>query len=431
MPLTSEALLWIVIQIPLIFFLLRFFTVRAQVSEADDFGMLNIFMTMSIILIGQLFLIGAMQKVDFIGLLLVIAGYYIGVWVASFAFKTKENFRTALPSVIQGVIKADNAHYFVIGISIILVLVFGSFFSIKQILAGSPDDRLVIADSNRIIDIVRSGALGLYLPLLFCFWLVLKERYLWLTFLPYAVIKLMTGAKGAFFGIIFTFMLVRGVVLGKKSFIEEMKLGLPFALLGLAGAVGVVLFYGKGLSGAVHEIVTRLFLSGDVYLYSYVIGDYRELYGHYNPVGYILHPFLKMVGLSGYDDPLGNKLMEQIRDDARFGPNAHISMVFLTLTYGNAMLSSLCTFFVGFIAVALKYGAFKILQSQRLYPFMKLGLFFALFPSALLFIDMGVMQQRMITVVLVLIIIGGLFEAIMSKPSKKLKTNDLNRTTAT
>jgi len=81
-------------------------------------------------------------------------------------------------------------------------------------------------------------------------------------------------------------------------------------------------------NNAVEMLINRVVLSADIYLWSFVIGDYKELIGFYEPLSYFLHPFTSLVGIRGYDFPFGAQIIStaNLEPDGT-GPQDHMLML--------------------------------------------------------------------------------------------------------
>jgi hypothetical protein len=91
------------------------------------------------------------------------------------------------------------------------------------------------------------------------------------------------------------------------------------------------IMYGNAL-----EIISnRIMLSGDIYLYSFVIGDYEKLINKYEVFSYILHPYTSLIGIRGYDFPLGAEIVSTANAPVLgLGPQDHITILALTFFHG-------------------------------------------------------------------------------------------------
>ena len=109
------------------------------------------------------------------------------------------------------------------------------------------------------------------------------------------------GSKGAAIVNLFIFTFF---YLQFNSFTIKQKVW-GFIILFLVIVLPTQLMYGNALN----EILFRVAMSGDVYLLSFVGGDYTKLTGLYDPFLYIIHPLSSLIGIRGYDFPFGAQLL--------------------------------------------------------------------------------------------------------------------------
>ena len=76
---------------------------------------------------------------------------------------------------------------------------------------------------------------------------------------------------------------------------------------------------------AIEMLINRIVLAADIYIWSFIIGDYKELIGFYDPLMYFLHPFSSLIGIRGYEFPLGAQIIStaNLEPDGT-GPQDHM-----------------------------------------------------------------------------------------------------------
>lgn len=98
------------------------------------------------------------------------------------------------------------------------------------------------------------------------------------------------------------------------------------------------LSYGAGdLTASIELLITRLWMSGDVYIYAYQKGGLDNIRPmlHASFVEYVLHPLTSVFGYRAYEVPLGAMLAsDAVGYDVFTGPNTQLP-VLLNLYFGN------------------------------------------------------------------------------------------------
>lgn len=154
------------------------------------------------------------------------------------------------------------------------------------------------------------------------------------TFLYYAFILIILsafmGSRGAAIQgfLIFLFFYLQCNKIKKKYFL----------LLIIIAMCLVVLPTYFMYENALEMILNRVFLSADIYLWSFVIGNYKPFIDYYDPVSYILHPFSSLIGIRGYEYGFGAQILETanlIVDGT--GPNDQMPMLGL-IFYNDCLL---------------------------------------------------------------------------------------------
>lgn len=158
----------------------------------------------------------------------------------------------------------------------------------------------------------------------------IKEK----TFLYYAFILIILsafmGSRGAAIQgfLIFLFFYLQCNKIKKKYFILLIIIFICLVIL------PTQFMYGNALE----MILNRVFLSADIYLWSFVVGDYKPFIDYYDPISYILHPFSSLIGIRGYEYGFGAQILETanlIVDGT--GPNDQMPMLGL-IFYNDCLL---------------------------------------------------------------------------------------------
>jgi len=145
----------------------------------------------------------------------------------------------------------------------------------------------------------------------------------------------------------------------------------------------------------------RIIHSGDIYYFSLDRGDFQELMGKYDPVSYILHPFLSIVGIRGYDYPLGAEIMGTAGFEVTgMGPNPQWPVLSLVL-FKEHIVTYVAAIFLGFFVSVNLIVGLLVLFSEKINFFIKISLFNLLYITSLTFyLDIGVYEFGLIKVIL-------------------------------
>jgi hypothetical protein len=153
---------------------------------------------------------------------------------------------------------------------------------------------------------------------------------------------------------------------GLKMFIAQQraKLGTLVLLSGgfLAGVVimGVVAYGTSSFGDAFVLIASRIWMSGDVYIYAYQRNALELIRDSYDVsfLAYIFHPITSLVGIRGYEKPLGSMLMsEAIRQNVLTGPNPQLPVLLDFFFPGQFCASILIAFVIGLLVMAIRVAA--------------------------------------------------------------------------
>jgi hypothetical protein len=410
-----------------IFLFLRSFTVKAQVSELDDLGILNIIIAFSLSFVFYMKFTKTIPLSAVIEISCTIMSFYLGIFVFSRLLKLNTSFEQTgykIKEIVTNKENQESVHFFLMS-SFIIFALFAGFFAFMNITMGErPDDRLVVAENNRVLDILRNGGYLIFMPLSVVIMLNTKTNYARRLFIIASILIMLSGSKGAIISILFMFMLTRGMQRGKLKTKDDLKLIIPIGFIGVAFGALLLLAYGKNANEAINLIAARLFLSGDLYMFSYVTNSYEKLYDLYNPVTYILHPFLKMVGLYGYKYPMGIMIASDVYGSLNYGPNPHFSILSLIFTHGNLVYASLYCFILGTFTILIKSISIELLHINAIPPIFRVTSLFILFPCSKIFLDIGLYQQNIISVAIVTVLIAIVYEFLNGKYSLNNKQNN-------
>jgi hypothetical protein len=392
----------------LVFFIAREITKAIQISEFDDFGFMNIVVAISASAIAYWRASVYFPDYGVLEFASTVSSFYLGIFVCLQLIKRELNLRRIKDELLEAA-SSDRALLFA-GFALVIFCLVGGFFAVLQFGANSPDERMLFNSKFRLFDVLRTGATIVFSYVFFVQILGAKKNKLKWFFVPFVAITMFSGAKGALVNFVQDFMIAKGSLRGRRNYMEDLRQLMIYGTLAICFGILVLMRYFGNLADAVRMIMLRMVLSGDIYIVSYVTTDYRLLFGKYNPLLYIFHPFLKLIGLQGYEYPLGCALMELAIGNSDFGPNAHFTMLSLVFAQGRLFTACTLCFIGGLGVVFFKFLAIRLLKARRLPPVWRISLFFGVFQSGILFLDLGLYEQRLVCLVLVLLVISGAFE---------------------
>ena len=90
----------------------------------------------------------------------------------------------------------------------------------------------------------------------------------------------------------------------------------------------------------------------DIYLWSFVVGDYKPFIDYYDPISYVLHPFSSLIGIRGYEYGFGGQILEtaNLAVDGT-GPNDQMPM--LGMIFYNDCLLCISVFIIIFSLIMM------------------------------------------------------------------------------
>lgn len=390
-----------------------------MVSEFDSFGFINLVASFSIAMVVSLYSLGQISLDDVLRLGALFVAFYIGIFVVAIRYRSLVSAAVDM-RIMRALLSRDalsqiNVYVFGVGVTVLTVLFSIMLFSSGQML----DDRILLAKSFREIDLIRQGLMAVF-PFYAIGMYLLEKRKVYLYMVVLTILaSFFSGSKGFLLSYVIAYFTMDELVNGKRGVFDYLKRAHLLVMVFLS-AVMVKIFWGDDIVLAAYSVFYRFFASGDVYYYAYVVGDYKLLYDKYNIFSYLLHPFTALVGVRGYDWPLGVALFEQVTGDSSgYGPNAQWPILILVLLKGSFAAAVAVSILVGALVALSRVYALKLLGSNKIPPFWRMSLFtvfFSLVP--ILFIDIGLFQQGLIAVLFVAFIMSIFYELMGVKYSK-------------
>lgn len=279
---------------------------------------------------------------------------------------------------------------------------------------GSGDERLLLNRELRVLSLLN---------MLFSFWVVVlsgiiysKDRDVKVFFILSSTILLafFSGSKGAAIG-----LLIWAIYF--YSVFNKLSFSRVFIVIMLVLAVLIIPTWWMYGSDFINIILYRVSMSGDVYLLSFVAGDYRELIGLFDPLSYIMHPFTSLVGVRGYEFPFGAELIGTAGNVVTgTGPNPHLPMLAITFWPNCLMCSFLFAMLFVTIFLVTVVVAFKVYNNLIFPLYFRIYIFSSLLLGAFnILIDIGMFQFHIVlSVFSFFIYLFFLFLKQMSRPFK-------------
>lgn len=172
-------------------------------------------------------------------------------------------------------------------------------------------------------------------------------------------------------------------------------------------------------------LINRIFLSADIYLWSFVTGDYRPFINYYDPIAYILHPFSSLIGIRGYEYGFGAKILETanlVVDGT--GPNDQMPMLGL-IFYNDCLLCiAIFTIFFSLIMMFTIVFIFYFFSKKHIDLSLRVLIFSLLYSSSInIFVGVNAFSFN-IVIALLGIIVYSIFYILKRISLKKVLNNE-------
>lgn len=277
------------------------------------------------------------------------------------------------------------------------ILLSGLLGGLGLIWGAGGDSRAEFARVLRPLVVVQAGCFYLALLCLLSKKFASIERYVLL-----AMLMLPT-----FFFSGKSFILPLVYFVGLNVYIRNIRYSLRqilllLTLVGLSFASVVFLSYGaRSLSDVAAVFLTRMWLSGDVYIYAYQMDGMSWLRGDYdvNFIAYMLHPFTALLGVRAYDIPLGAELSSVLVGEKVFtGPNPQLPFLLDFFFNANFLLIGIFAFVFGAIVFYARASAIRLMHAKSWWVQMLSVTGFVFLPAAG-FIDFSLVEMAFISMV--------------------------------
>lgn len=260
---------------------------------------------------------------------------------------------------------------------------------------SSGDERLLLNQNYRALSLVKSLLDIWVISLAAIVFAITKSKKILILIIVTIIISFISGSKSSalalFLWVIFFYLQFNTISSATKVKVSALLIVLLF--------MPTFVMYGNDF---LEKIIYRISMSGDVYIISFLSGDYKALIGLYNPVEYLFHPFTSLFGLRGYEYPFGAELIGTMGYDVTgMGPNAQLPMLAITFwpsCNGCVVLFSIVMAILFIVTILI---AFFIYNSKQFPLYFRICIFTLLFSGAFnLFIDIGMYQFTLILCVM-------------------------------
>jgi hypothetical protein len=291
----------------------------------------------------------------------VLLAYLAGGRIAA-AFFGRASFREAVSTALADIREREITAVLVITVGVTLIV------AVLGLQAGAEgDSRLAFGRLFRPVILVQNGLFLFSLVLLLARSMPVPRAWLWLVLL--VVLSIPFSGKGVLVPVIYWF--------GIKLYLERKRLKAGTAvwsLLIIVGGVaimGAIAYKSSNLATAFLLFTNRLWMSGDVYILAYQRDALESIHANY-PVSflaYVMHPITSLVGVRGYEKPLGAMLASEVmREDVLTGPNPQLPVVldyFFPENFAAILPLALVT---GFLVIGIRpVGMFIARRSRSRY----------------------------------------------------------------
>jgi len=322
---------------------------------------------------------------------LVLLAYLVGGRVAA-AFFGRESFRNAISATL-GDIRESEVHA-------VLIITAGVTFilAVLGLQAGAQgDERLAFGKLFRPILLIQNGLFLFSLVLMLARNMPRGRVWLWLILL--IALSIPFSGKSVLLPAVFW--------LGAKLYLDRIHINFRTAVLSLfliiAGVtlMGTLAYRTNPLAGLL-LFTNRLWMSGDVYILAYKGDALAAIHGNY-PVSflaYIMHPITSLVGIRGYEKPLGSMIASEVmHDDLLTGPNPQLPVVLDYFFPDNYAASLLLAFVTGLLIIGIRPLGMSIARRARSRYVRVGGLVAAIFTPATGFLDTSLAVIALVSVV--------------------------------
>lgn len=325
--------------------------------------------------------------------ILVLIGFLTGVRTAT-AFFGREQLRRA---IIGSISRLSRAEIYFILISTMLVTLVLTGLAIQG--GGLGDGRQDFNRSFRPLSILRSGLFLFSLLALLSPKLSFRQVAIWLGML--VLLSIAFSGKSVFIPIFYWIGLKFFIT--KKRASLKMLVSLGVVLLGGVGVMGLLAYGASSVADLVVLTTNRFWMYGDVYIYAYKLDALSLIRGQYKVsfLSYMLHPITSLIGIRGYDKPLGSMIMSQVvHADVLGGPNPQLPVLLDFFFPNQIAISITIAFAIGVLVCGIRVIGVRLAQGRSRYLAVG-GIGAAIFCPAAGFVDTSQVMIALVGIVAV------------------------------
>ena len=367
---------------------------RGLYNLLDPLAIEGIFLPCSAAFLAVMCATGLITWDKFLVLAFVMIGYFVGGRVALQRFN-RETFRRSLLEVASGFTRAEMSALLLLAVILTAVL------AVLGVATGAAGDA-----RQHFQKVFRPLVLFQHALFLVCLVLLLSRRFsssraaAWVAAL--AFISVPFSGKSVFLPVLYWLGLKR-FVSGRPITLRTVTISGVVAVFGFT-IMAVVGYRTASIGGVAMLLAYRLWLSGDVYVLAYEQGALDAVRQYYHPTffRYVFHPITDLVGIRGYEYPLGAMLASQVADAPRLtGPNPQLP-VLLDFFFPQSLIEiTLIAFAFGLIVLGIREFGLKLSTSRA--RFLRLGgLTAAIFAPSAGFLDNEQVLMRLVGIVAVI-----------------------------
>jgi hypothetical protein len=368
---------------------------RASYNLLDPLVLEGIFLPCSAGFLAIMCAIGLITWDKFLILAIVMIAYLVGGWFVTLRFR-RETFRLRLLAVATGFTTWETRALLLLTVLVTLVL------AVLGLAIGAAGDA-----RQHFQKVFRPVVLFQHGLFLMCLVLMLSRKFsnsraaAWIATL--AAVSIPFSGKSVFLPVLY-WLGLRRFVSGRRITLRTIMISGIVGVIGF-GAMAVVGYKATSPAAVLLLFGYRLWLSGDVYVLAYEQGALDAVRGYYHPtfLRYIFHPITDLVGIRGYEYPLGAMLASQVANTTVLtGPNPQLPVLLDFFFPHSPVALVLIGFTFGFVVLGIRTFGLRLSKSRSRFVALG-GLTAAIFAPSAGFLDS---EQVLMTLVGILGVVG-------------------------
>jgi hypothetical protein len=383
----TEAPIWSVVAFVGMFIIVRFLSRRLLFSDLDSLGVMNLTVVLSVTLLTAFAATGEILFSDFATVLFMALSFYAGLFLVG-RYSGKPLPMGPGANAVRVAFQGNTLN----NVNMVLLAAFFVFLNVygfRELMTlgpvsggGAIDERQLVFKEHREIDVLLRG-LNVVLPFYAIgVYLVARRKWVLVVILIAAASGAALGGKSFLLSWVIPYFTLDGILVRRRSVFQWLK-QFNVALLSLGGAFLLLVLWGVSETDAYWRLVDRIFATGDLYYYSLVKGDFHRLFHQYNFFSYLFHPFTAIIGIRGYEWPIGSAIIGTAGFPITgYGPNPHLPILLLVLLDGRIWLAALVSIVFGVAVGLARVGGLRLLAKGGIPAFWKIAAFALLIGGA-------------------------------------------------